>query len=101
MSAIEFQAEISSDGVIPVPEGVSLPLGKVNVRVASWDEITESRASDHSNTAAHEEFPKPANYASTGEWLAAVGRYAETLDTDLPADLAENHDYYAHGKPRQ
>jgi hypothetical protein len=40
--------------------------------------------------------------ASTRAWLLATAREAEA-DPDahsLPADLAEQHDHYAHGKPR-
>jgi hypothetical protein len=40
--------------------------------------------------------------ASTRAWLLATAREAEA-DPEarlLPADLAEQHDHYAHGKPR-
>jgi hypothetical protein len=40
--------------------------------------------------------------ASTRAWLLATARDAEK-DPEarlLPADLAEQHDHYAHGKPR-
>lgn len=40
--------------------------------------------------------------ASTRAWLLAAAREAEA-DPEarlLPADLAEHHDHYAHGKPR-
>jgi hypothetical protein len=33
--------------------------------------------------------------------LAELGRWAEALPTDLPADLAENHDHYLHGQPKR
>ena len=36
-----------------------------------------------------------------GAKLAALGRWAETLPTDLPTDLAANHDHYLHGRPKR
>lgn len=33
--------------------------------------------------------------------LAELGRWAETQETDLPEDLAENHDHYLHGVPKR
>jgi hypothetical protein len=33
--------------------------------------------------------------------LADLGRWAETLPTDLPEDLAINHDHYLHGTPKR
>jgi hypothetical protein len=37
----------------------------------------------------------------TREWLLKMAAEAEQDSTPLPADLAENHDFYAHGKPRE
>src|SRR4051794_22650496 len=48
------------------------------------------------------EKPAPAredSMAATRDWLLRVAAEAEALDPDLPSDLAENHDHYAHGKP--
>ncbi len=36
----------------------------------------------------------------TRDWLLAMAREAEDLAPDLPSDLAEHHDHYAHGTPR-
>jgi hypothetical protein len=33
--------------------------------------------------------------------LAELGRWAETQPSDLPSDLAENHDHYLHGLPKR
>ena len=33
--------------------------------------------------------------------LADLGRWAETLPTDLPTDLAVNHDHYLHRQPKR
>lgn len=45
----------------------------------------------------------PAQEASPTIWerLAALGRWSETQPTDLPTDLAENHDHYLHGLPKR
>jgi hypothetical protein len=45
---------------------------------------------------------EPKN-AAPGIWtkLAELGRWAETQPSELPADLAENHDHYLHGQPKR
>jgi hypothetical protein len=37
----------------------------------------------------------------TRAWLLDVAAEAQRDPTPLPADLAANHDHYAHGKPRE
>jgi hypothetical protein len=39
--------------------------------------------------------------AGTRALLLAWARRAEEIAPPLPSDLAENHDHYAHGKPRE
>jgi hypothetical protein len=39
--------------------------------------------------------------ASTRRMLLSWARRAEELAPELPPDLAEHHDHYAHGKPRE
>ena len=48
------------------------------------------------------ELAREDRMASTREWLLALAREAESEPEarTLPADLAEQHDHYAHGKPR-
>lgn len=43
----------------------------------------------------------PAKTAA-GVWtkLAELGRWAENQPSDLPPDLAQNHDHYLHGHPK-
>jgi hypothetical protein len=94
MDTIHFQAEVGEDRTIRVPEGIDVPPGPARITVTP--KVPEQPATD-----ADDDFPSPKNYSKVGDWLAAVGRYAETLDTELPSDMAENHDYYAHGKPRE
>ena len=38
--------------------------------------------------------------ARTRAWLLAAAVEAEDDPTALPSDMAENHDRYAHGRPR-
>jgi hypothetical protein len=33
--------------------------------------------------------------------LRDLGKKAKLRDTNLPADLAENHDHYLHGRPKR
>jgi hypothetical protein len=39
-------------------------------------------------------------FAPTRAWLLALAEEAERLAPELPPDMAEHHDHYAHGKPR-
>jgi virulence-associated protein VagC len=67
-------------GVVVLPTDVSLPEGaEVVVVVSEGDQATEKI---------------PGIWAK----LEALGRWAETLPTDLPPDLAKNHDHYLHGR---
>ena len=43
----------------------------------------------------------PPDDDGIGAKLAALGRWVETLPTDLPTDLAANHDHYLHGRPKR
>jgi hypothetical protein len=85
METIEFHAVVDQDQVIRPPDGVTLPRGEVAVTV---------RARQPEPAAA------PDSLASTRAWLLALAAEAEHADPDLPDDLAEHHDHYAHGKPR-
>ena len=84
MDTIQFNTIVDRDQVIRPPSGVKLPEGEIEVTV-------RTRAS--TPTAADA-------VASTRDWLLAFGAQAEREGPDLPADLAVNHDFYAHGKPR-
>ena len=85
MATIEFHAVVDQDQVIRPPAGVLLPRGEVEVTVR-----------------AHRPEPAPAadSLAPTRDWLLALATEAEQAAPELPHDLAENHDHYAHGKPR-
>jgi hypothetical protein len=73
------------NGVILVEDGVRLPEGaEVHVELADVPESSEK----------NDEPP-------IWEKLADLGRWAETQPTDLPADLAVNHDHYLHGAPKR
>ena len=94
MDAIHFQAEVSKDRTIRIPDGVSVPAGPARITVCpSPPELT--------GPAADKGLPNRQDFDSVWEWLAAVGQQAEQWDTDLPCDMAENHDFYAHGRPRE
>jgi hypothetical protein len=69
-------------GVVVLPANVTLPEG-VEVVVVVREE-------------------GPTKTAAAGVWskLAELGRWAENLPSDLPPDLAENHDHYLHGLPK-
>jgi hypothetical protein len=84
MATITFQAQVDREQIIRPPTGVTLPEGALEVTVR----------------------PMPAPpaqddlLAPTRAWLLELAAEAERAAPDLPADLAEQHDHYAHGKPR-
>lgn len=45
--------------------------------------------------------PKPARPAGIWEKMHALAAAAEQMPTDLPVDLAANHDFYLHGLPKR
>ena len=46
---------------------------------------------------------EPADGPSPGVWsrLATIAAWAEVQPSDLPEDLAENHDHDLHGRPKR
>lgn len=83
---LKFNTVVGSDQTIHPPSGVALPEGEVEVTV---------------RPVADESAPPLGDALSeTREWLLALARKAEEVRPNLPSDLAENHDHYAHGKPQ-
>ena len=85
MRTVEFHAIVDHDQVIRPPDGVTLPRGEVEVTVRSRQP---------------EAAPSADAMAPTRAWLLALAAEAEQAAPDLPRDMAEHHDHYAHGKPR-
>jgi hypothetical protein len=81
METIRFNTVVDQDQVIRPPAGVALPKGKIEVTVRS---LSQPPA------------PKPIPWHPRGTGLAGD---AERADPELPRDMAEHHDHYAHGKP--
>jgi len=92
METIHFQTEVGEGNLIRVPEGVTLPPGPAEITVAPMT------IGDSNSATGDVPFPKREDFATTWEWLYAVGKQAEKWDTDRPLDLAKNHDFYAHEK---
>lgn len=86
MDTIRFETTVGDDHVIRAPEGVTIPTGRVEVAV--------------SPCAVPAEPEIPAG-ATLREKLLAWAAHMEKLNPELPPDLAANHDFYAHGKPRE
>jgi hypothetical protein len=87
MNAIQFTAVVGADGAIHPPAGVTLPAGEVKVSVqpgTGSEQATEQL---------------PLTYA----WLLELAKEAKADPAlqDLPSDMAENHDHYAHGAPKR
>jgi hypothetical protein len=81
MDTIRFNAIIGDDQVIRPPVGVCLPPGSFEVTVVP--------------------LPTSQEINALRTFLLAAAAEAERDPTPLPADLAEHHDFYAHGKPRE
>jgi hypothetical protein len=77
------------NGVVVFDPGAALPEG-TKVRIEPVDRIE-----------ALTSIPGSDPVAGTRSMLLAWARKAEEIAPPLPSDLAENHDHYAHGKPRE
>ncbi len=89
MSEIRFTTVIGEDQVIRPPQDIKLPSGKAEVIVVQ---------SDIKPIAQTENPPR-----SSWPLVDHLARLANDLGIDpkeFPIDLAQNHDYYAHGAPK-
>jgi len=84
METIRFHAVVDQEQVIRPPAGITLPQGAIEVTVRHIELPTT---------------PEADPLASTRRWLLALAAEAEQAAPDLPSDMAEYHDHYAHGKP--
>ena len=93
MKAVRFHTMIGEDHVIRIPRGSPVSAGNAEVIVLQPEEaVAENRP----------EVSEPHQTATT-DWplVQRLARIAEELGIeDLPPDLAENHDHYAHGAPK-
>lgn len=80
---IRFEAVVGQDQVIRPPAGVTLPQGPIEV-------LVKPATGGHGNQHPLEQ---------TRAWLLALAAEAEQAAPNLPGDMAEHHDHYAHGKP--
>jgi hypothetical protein len=85
MSTVRFTAEILPDGTIRLPDDVQLAPGKA--------EVTVEQADDTKKGAAEK--------GGVPQIARDLAELAACLDaTDLPYDLAQNHDHYLHGSAK-
>ncbi len=74
------------NGVIRVEDGVFLPEGvDVQIEVADTPRLASQNAVE----------------PSIWDKLSDLARWAESQPSDLPSDLAANHDHYLHGLPKR
>jgi hypothetical protein len=93
MSTIRFTTDIGTDQSIPLPEGVTIPLGPAEVIVIPQSQVSsETPVSE----APVEEVPRVPQIAID------LARFAEQYkdQISLPSDYAINHDHYLHGAPK-
>jgi hypothetical protein len=87
MSELRFHTTVGEDRVIHLPEDSGVVPGEVDVIVIQ-----------PKNQAMEAE-----SKGLSGKWLLVedLSEAATLLNIcDLPSDLAENHDHYAHGSPK-
>jgi hypothetical protein len=90
MSFYQFRANVGEDQVIRLPDGVKIPPGDYAIIVSTPIQLPERDLSD------------PDPMAQTRKMLLDIAAEAEALGLDdLPSDMAENHDYYAHAAPKR
>ncbi|MBI4604132.1 MAG: hypothetical protein HY721_19415 [Planctomycetes bacterium] len=83
MKTIRFTTTIGMDQVIRLPTDVRLSPGDAEVIVIQGHE------------------PRPSHATSTKTLAERLSSLADELGVqDLPEDMAENHDHYAHGAPK-
>jgi len=84
MNTIRFTTTLGSgDSVIPIPPGLTAPMGRVEITIVPQQ--------------TEEEIIREQQ-----RMLDELGRYADELGiSGLPSDLAENHDHYIHGTPKR
>ena len=85
MNEVRFFATIGEDQMIRPPTGLLVPGGEVEVVIRPVVPVAPPMSDFDS-------------MAETRAYLLAFAAEAEAIDDPLPADLAENHDFYAHGK---
>ncbi|HXG11363.1 MAG TPA: hypothetical protein VNK04_16530 [Gemmataceae bacterium] len=86
MKAIRFYTVIGEDRIIRPPQTIELTPGRVEVIVLQPEPVT-----------------KEAPPAAPSGWplVERLAKAAQELGiTDLPPDLAENHDHYLYGLPK-
>lgn len=81
-----LRAEVRG-GVVVLPEGAALPEGA--------EVLVTAMPSPHSAVP-----DQAACGGSIWSALAQLGRAVEADPSDLPDDLARNHDHYLHGRPK-
>ena len=89
MNEIRFTTIIGEDQVIRPPRDVKLPKGKA--------EIIVTQATSQSET---QDGNLPRSSWPLVEHLAQLANELGIDPIEFPADLAQNHDYYAHGAPK-
>ena len=84
METIQFETILTQEQIIRPPKGILLPQGNVEVTIRS---LLPSETADTDPLS------------ETRRWLLALAEEAEREVPNLPSDMAEHHDHYAHGKP--
>ena len=84
---VSFETVIGPDGIIHLPPNVPRPEGNVEVVVTERAAVPAQELAPTEPPKRHM-FQDLIDFAQTQDW------------SQVPIDLARNHDYYAHGAPK-
>jgi hypothetical protein len=88
-------------GVVVFEPGCEPPEGaEVRVEAIGASNGAEHPAEAGDRIVAEEDSGEDDPMAATRAWMLAIAEEAWADAPDLPSDMAENHDHYAHGKPK-
>ena len=85
--SVSFETVIGPDGVIHLPPNVPRPVGTVEVVVTERPVVPPAEPPPTEPSKRHM-FQDLLDVAATIDW------------SQVPPDLARNHDHYAHGAPK-
>jgi hypothetical protein len=92
---------VLDEGTPPLPEGMKVVVEPVEVDMEAAVQDLSRRLLSLAGIAKGLPTDRAEQVAGTSALLVSWARKAEQIAPPLPSDLAENHDHYAHGKPRE
>jgi hypothetical protein len=85
---VSFQTVIGPDGIIHLPPNIPRPEGNVEVIVTERADSLPPESPSPAESPKRHMFQDLLDVAATIDW------------SQVPSDLARNHDHYLHGLPK-